>query len=113
MNEIDSYISVIGNPLEREALENLRKTLHELLPGAVECISYGMPTLKVDGKWIAGFGWFKNHLSFFPFSGSIFEHFPDEMKGWKHTKSSLHFTSEKPIPREFLEKIIKKRLHIL
>lgn len=50
MNKIDSYISVIGNPLEREALENLRKTLHELLPGAVECISYGIPTLKVDGK---------------------------------------------------------------
>ncbi len=110
MNEIDSYISGIENPLEQEALENLRKTLHELLPGAVECISYGIPTLKVGGKWVAGFGWFKNHLSFFPFSGSIFEYFPEEMKDWKHTKSSLHFSVEKTIPREFLKKMIQKRL---
>lgn len=50
MNEIDSYIADLENPLEREALESLRKTLRELLPGAVECISYGIPTLKVGGK---------------------------------------------------------------
>lgn len=50
MNEIDSYISDIKNPLERDALESLRKTLHELLPDAIECISYGIPTLKVGGK---------------------------------------------------------------
>lgn len=50
MNEIDSYIADLENPLEREALENLRKILRELLPGAVECISYGIPTLKVGGK---------------------------------------------------------------
>lgn len=110
MNEIDLYISDIENPLEREVLENLRKTLHELLPGAIECISYGIPTLKIKEKWVAWFAKFKNHLSFFPFSGSIFEHFPEEMKGWKYTKSSLHFTVEKPIPRELLKKIILKRL---
>lgn len=50
MNDIDFYIADIENPLEREALEDLRKSLHELLPGAVECISYGIPTLKVSGK---------------------------------------------------------------
>jgi uncharacterized protein YdhG (YjbR/CyaY superfamily) len=50
MNEIDIILSQIENPKERAALEDLRKTLHELLPGAVECISYGIPTLKVGGK---------------------------------------------------------------
>ena len=50
MNPIDLYIADIENPLEREALENLRQTLHDLLPDAIECISYGIPTLKVDGK---------------------------------------------------------------
>jgi uncharacterized protein YdhG (YjbR/CyaY superfamily) len=32
------------------------------------------------------------------------------MKDWKHTKSSLHFSVEKTIPREFLKKMIQKRL---
>lgn len=110
MNPIDQYIADIENAWERAALEDLRQSLHELLPWAVECISYGIPTLKVDGRWVAGFGWFKNHLSFFPFSGSIFEHFPEEMRGYKHTKSSLHFTPEKPIPQDFLKKMMQKRL---
>jgi uncharacterized protein YdhG (YjbR/CyaY superfamily) len=111
MNPIDLYIADIEDQKEWEALEDLRKTLHELLPWAIECISYGIPTLKVGGKWVAGFAKYKNHLSFFPFSGSIFEQFPEEMKEYEHTKSSLHFTPEKPIPREFLEKMMKKRLN--
>lgn len=112
MTAIDLYITDIENPKECAALEDLRKVLHELLPGAVECISYGIPTLKVWGKWVAGFARCKNHLSFFPFSGSIFEHFPEEMKEYKHTKSSLHFTPEKPISRAFLEKMMEKRLEM-
>lgn len=113
MNTIDLYIADIENMSERSALENLRTTLHALLPWAVECISYGIPTLKVSGKWVAGFARFKNHLSFFPFSGTLFEYFPDEMREYAHTKSSLHFTPEKPIPKELLEKMMKKRLESL
>ncbi len=113
MNPIDLYIADIEDPLERAALEDLRKSLHEIIPGAVECISYGIPTLKASGKWVAGFARYKNHLSFFPFSGSIFEQFPEEMKEYEHTKSSLHFTPERPIPWEFLEKMMKKRLNIV
>lgn len=111
MNPIDTYLSHLSDE-DQLALNNLRSTLHMLIPGATECISYGIPTLKLDGKWIAGFAKFKHHLAFFPFSGSIFEHFPEEMKSWKHTQSSLHFTPETPIPREFLEKMIQKRLEL-
>jgi hypothetical protein len=32
MNPIDLYISDIENPSERAALEDLRQSLHELLP---------------------------------------------------------------------------------
>lgn len=113
MSPIDTYIADIENPSERAALEDLRWSLHELIPWATECISYGIPTLKVSGKGVAGFARFKNHLSFFPFSGSIFEHFPEEMRGYKHTKSSLHFTVGKPIPKDFLRKMMQKRLESL
>ena len=47
MNTIDLYIANIKNTQERLALENLRKILHEIIPGATECISYGIPTLKL------------------------------------------------------------------
>jgi uncharacterized protein YdhG (YjbR/CyaY superfamily) len=65
---IDLYIAHIENLGEREALEHLRKIIHEILPNAEECISYGMPAFRVDKNCVAGFSKFKKHLSFFPFS---------------------------------------------
>ncbi len=47
MNPIDLYISNIKDPLERDTLEKLRKTILEILPDSVECISYCMPAFKV------------------------------------------------------------------
>lgn len=112
MNLIDFYISKIEKSTEREALSDLKNLLRILLPTAKECISYGIPTFRVDGQCVAGFAKFKNHLSFFPFSGSILNKFTEELKDFTYTKSSLHFTPEKPIPREFLEKMIQKRLEL-
>lgn len=111
MNEIDRYISNIDKPLERKSLEDLRAFLHSLLPTAEECISYGMPAFRVDGECVAGFAKFKNHLTFFPFSGSVIGDFATELRDFKYTKSWVHFTPEKPIPRELVEKIVQKRLH--
>jgi uncharacterized protein YdhG (YjbR/CyaY superfamily) len=42
----------------------------EIVPGADQCISYGMPAFKLKGKTVAGFAAFKNHLSYMPHSGS-------------------------------------------
>jgi uncharacterized protein YdhG (YjbR/CyaY superfamily) len=49
MNPIDVYLSHLSNE-DQLALNNLRSTLHALIPDATECISYGIPTLKLDGK---------------------------------------------------------------
>jgi len=87
MNEIDRYLSDITNPLERKTLEDLRVFLRSLLPTAEECISYGMPAFRVDGECVAGFAAFKNHLTFFPFSGSVVGDFAGELQDFKYTKS--------------------------
>ncbi len=113
MNPIDLYLSKIENSLEREALENLRAFLHTLLPNAEECISYGMPAFRVNGECVAGFAKFKNHLSFFPFSGSVLDSFEEELQKYTYTKSGIHFTPEKPLSEELLRKIIKMRLEAI
>jgi len=115
MTPIDIYIANIQNKEERDSLENLRKIIHEILPSAEECISYGMPAFCVQGNCVAGFTKFKHHLSFFPFSGTTLTYFRDELDtlGFAYTKSGIHFTPEKPIPRELVEKIVQKRLEII
>lgn len=69
-----------------------------------------MPAFRVGTHCVAGFAAFKNHLSFFPFSGSVLSEFEKDLEDFTYTKSGIHFTPEKPIPRALVEKIIKKRL---
>lgn len=97
----------------QKPLQDLRAFIHELVPGSVECISYGMPTFKLAGKAFAGFNGYKNFMSFYPFGGAILGEFTDELQEFECEKSAIHFTPEKPIPQELLTKIILRRIEMI
>lgn len=52
--QVDDYLAAIEEP-KRTTLDSLRQTIRELVPRAEECMSYGMPAYKLEGKTIAGF----------------------------------------------------------
>ena len=67
--EIDQYLAALDEP-KRSTLEALRRSILEVVPDAEQCISYGMPAFRLQGKVVAGFAAFK-HLSYLPHSGSV------------------------------------------
>jgi uncharacterized protein YdhG (YjbR/CyaY superfamily) len=110
--EIDRYLATIDEP-KRSTLEALRTSILEVLPDAEQCISYGMPAFKVQGKTIAGFAAFKNHLSYLPHSGSVLSELGDELDGYEKTKGSLHFAIDKPLPTRLVKKLVSTRMRQL
>lgn len=106
---VDDYLASLDEP-KRTTLAELRETIQELVPDAEECISYGMPAYKVDGKVIAGFAAFKNHLSYLPHSGSVIAGLSEELSQYRATKGSLHFPVDHPLPRELVEKLLMARM---
>mgnify|MGYP002374014427 CR=1 FL=1 len=82
MNPVDAYI-YDQTPEYQKALEDLRKNILEVIPDSEQCISYQIPTFKVNGKGVAGFGAYKKHLTFFPFAGGMLEVFSDELREFK------------------------------
>jgi uncharacterized protein YdhG (YjbR/CyaY superfamily) len=62
--EVDEYLRGIEEP-KRTTLETLRRTILEIVPEAEQVISYRVPAFRVDGKTVAGFAAFKNHLSYY------------------------------------------------
>jgi uncharacterized protein YdhG (YjbR/CyaY superfamily) len=64
----------------------------------------------VNGKGIAGFDAYKNHNSYFPFSGQVFKEMADELEGYELTKGSLHFSKDECLPRELVKLLIEVRL---
>ncbi len=110
--DIDRYLASLGEP-GRSTLEDLRRSILEVVPEAEQCISYGMPAFKVRGKSVAGFAAFKNHLSYLPHSGSVLAELGDELVGYQRTKGSLHFAIDEPLPSALVTKLVEVRLREL
>jgi uncharacterized protein YdhG (YjbR/CyaY superfamily) len=107
--EIDDYLANLDEPL-RTTLQELRQTIHSIVPEAEEGISYGSPAFRLHGKVIAGFAAFKNHLSYLPHSGSVLAELPDDVAGYVTTKGALQFAIDKPLPKALVNKLISVRL---
>jgi uncharacterized protein YdhG (YjbR/CyaY superfamily) len=108
--DIDDYLASIDEP-KRTTLEKLRQTILGIIPGAEECISYGMPAFRLDGKVIAGFAAFKNHLAYLPHSGSVLPELSDDLADYESTQGSLHFPIDQPLPKALVKKLIASRLN--
>src|ERR1700686_3692616 len=107
-SEVDRYLASLEQP-KRGTLEALRRTILDILPEAEECISYGLPAFRVQGKVIAGFAAFKNHLSYLPHSGSVFPELGDEIARYKTSSGALQFPVDRPLSKTLVRKLIAVR----
>jgi uncharacterized protein YdhG (YjbR/CyaY superfamily) len=107
-SEVDRYLTSLDEP-KRSTLETLRRTILEVEPDAEQCISYGLPAFKVEGTIVAGFGAFKNHLSYLPHSGSVFPELKDELAHYKTSSGALQFPIGRPLAKSLVKKLIAVR----
>jgi uncharacterized protein YdhG (YjbR/CyaY superfamily) len=107
--EVDAYLSSLEEP-KRSTLTQLRDVLRRLLPDAQEAISYGVPAFKVQGKTIAGFAAFKNHLSYLPHSGSVFPELATDLEGYRYSSGALQFPIDTPLPHDLVARLVSIRL---
>jgi len=106
--DVDEYLRGIEEP-KRSTLEALRQTILEIVPDAEQVISYKVPAFRVEGRIVAGFAAFKDHLSYLPFSGSVLPELASELEGYTMTKSALHFPIDRPLPKTLVRKLIAAR----
>ena len=88
----------------------MRMRILEIVPDAVEVISYGMPAFKVNDTIVAGLLANKKHVGYYPFSGSILKLFPEELAAFSKTISAVHVPIDKPLSKTLMRKLIKARL---
>jgi uncharacterized protein YdhG (YjbR/CyaY superfamily) len=108
-SEIDDYLQQLDEP-KRTTLIELRQTIVDVVPDAEQCLSYGAPAFKFEGKTIAGFAAFKNHLSYLPHSGSVFSELADVLSSYSKSSGALRFDIDTPLPRDVVEKLIAVRM---
>lgn len=109
MSTIQEYLTKVSAD-EMYQYERIREIVLHTIPEAEQVMSYGMPTFKYKGKTVLHFGVFKDHLSLFPGSGSVYERMGGKLDSFRTSKGTLRFTLMHPIPDELIEEIVNIRL---
>jgi uncharacterized protein YdhG (YjbR/CyaY superfamily) len=105
---VDEYLAGVPDDDKRAALQKLRKTIKAALPRAEECISYGMPAFRYDGRVIAWYAAAKNHCSYYP--GGIPASCKDDVAKYETSKGTIRFQPDKSLPATLVKKLLKARI---
>lgn len=105
---VDEYLAGVPEPA-RTTLNKIRAVIRSAAPPeATETISYGVPAFKHNGilVWFAAFS---NHCSIFP-TASVIAALRDELKGFRISKGTVQFPTDKPLPASLVKKMVKLRV---
>ena len=108
-SDIDAYIDALPEP-KRETLQEVRRRILAIIPDAEQKISYAMPAFALNGKVVAGFAAFKNHLAYLPHSGRVLAALDSKLTGFVRTGGSLHFPLDEPLSSELLAALIEEKM---
>ena len=106
---IDEYLADV-KPDQRTVLERLRQAIHAVAPGVEECISYGIPAFRLNGRSLVFFGAWTNHCAFYPGSSTTLKKFQKDLIGFQIAKGTIRFTPEKPLPVALVKKLVQSRI---
>jgi len=106
--EVDAYIASFPKPVQ-SALLQLRQWIQKLAPEAQEQMSYKIACYKHQGM-LVGFGATENHCSFYACHATILDSFKAELRGFRYSGGTIHFSPEKPVPFSLIKKLVKQRI---
>jgi len=106
---IDEYVAALSDD-KRAALEKLRKAISAAAPRAVECISYQLPSFRLDGRLLVAFGSAAHHYALYPMSAATVAAHAEELRDYETSKGTIRFQFDKPLPVALVKKLVKARI---
>lgn len=100
---VDDYIATAPE-VSREALGEIRRRVHQVVPDAGEKISYRIPTFTLAGKYFAYMAGFDNHVSIYPVTE--LPGLDDEISPYRSGKGTLRFPLDQPIPYDLIARVV-------
>lgn len=103
VTSVDAYISSFPEDVQ-EILQEVRRTIHDVVPEAGEKISYQIPAITLAGRPLLYFSGWQKHISVYPIPETD-EAFDQELAPYKAGKGTLKFPLTKPIPYDLIGRV--------
>ena len=106
---VDEYIGSLPED-RRGPMQEIRRAVREAAPEATEVISYNMPALKQDGRFLVSYSAFKRHYSLFAWSDEMLEAIGDDLRRHATGRGTIQFPADEPIPVDLVRRVVEFRL---
>lgn len=104
---VGSYLAALPSD-QRTALQRLRKIIRAAVPQGEECICYGIPAFRLNGKFLVAYAAAAGHCSFYP--GSYVQGLSAELKKYEVGKGTIRFQPDQPLPPALVRRLMRGRI---
>ena len=105
---VADYLATVDKD-KRAPLARLRKAIKAAAPEAEECIAYGIPAYRVQGRVLVAFGTGRNHCAFYPGSTPL-EKYRRALKRYETRKGTVRFQPDSPLPATLVRKLVRAQI---
>ena len=105
---VGEYLARVPEPA-RGILDKMRAVIRSAVPlEATETISYRIPAFRTN-EVLIWFAAFSDHCSLFP-TAAVIEAFKKELAGYRTSKGTIHFPTDRPLPVALIKRLVKARV---
>lgn len=108
-NSVEEYLASV-DPIKEKTLKSIVDFILTQFPQLESKISWNVPTIHWNGKYVVGICAYKNHLTFSPFSPSVIENFKLRLGCFVLKKNCFHIPVDWEIDSELVKDFVRARL---
>jgi uncharacterized protein YdhG (YjbR/CyaY superfamily) len=101
---VDEYLAGLPDDV-RARVEEVRRVVHEVVPGAGETISYAMPTFTLDDQPLLHVAAWEQHIGLYPLPVLDAE-LDAEVAPFRGAKDTMRLPHSRPLPRDLVARVV-------
>jgi uncharacterized protein YdhG (YjbR/CyaY superfamily) len=109
-NSVEEYLVSLDDPAKERTLRSVIDLILAQFPELESRISWNVPTIHRNGKYVVGVCAYKHHLTFSPWSSRVIEDFKARLGKFVLFKNCFQVPVDWEIDRELVKDLVRARL---
>lgn len=109
-NSVEEYLASLGDPTKERTLRSVIDLILTQFPELESKISWNVPTIHRNGKYVAGICAYKHHLTFAPWSYRVMKDFKSRLGKFVVFKGCFQIPVDWEIDRKLIKDLVRARL---